>query len=176
MVKTFRIISTEYRGEEQKMGVRHSHKNRQRKKKPKTQQSSFKGLEHYLANYQQLMTHHLEARAEYYNFFYRSHDRERKRLEKNFSFTMKSVRDFEKSIPPKFREGFLKKVEMGHLDLTYSQNHKLQGPDNPRPNPEESAPSDPHLLRSQQSEDYKNDTEEGTGTMEDYKKLKELTN
>ncbi len=163
------------------MSAKHSNNNRQRKRKKKTHRSSslskgqssvsYKNFNQYFSRYQQLMDIHLKARAEYYNFFYYSNDKERVRLERNFSSTMKNIREFEKQIHPEFKESFLKRIEGGHFDLTYSQNHRLTEQDISRP--QESDASDPHLLHTQQSKEYINDTEESIGTMEEYKEFKE---
>ena len=146
-----------------------------KKKKNKGQQRPpiYKKFQQIVTKYQQLVDAHLQARSRYFDLFYRSGDKGREKLERQFSSTMKDVRNFENNVPPKFKEAFLRKINVGSLDQTYSQNHGLVDKEASRP-PKETPVRDPHFLKSQELADYKDDTEESTGTFEDYKKLKGL--
>ena len=158
----------------------HRHQKKHSGKKKKKKQSK-KGPSHhslarpndYLTKYHRLMDNHLEARAKYYDLFYKVNDKHLKKLEKNFSDTMNNIRKFEQEFPAKFKGMPEIITAKAKLDTTYSQNHNLGVSGDKPPAPDTSF--DPHFTSSQKNLSYKEDREESTGTMEDYKKLKGLT-
>lgn len=131
-----------------------------------------------LVKYDNLLEQHLITRRKYYDYFNRVDDRQLRKLEKNFYDSIEHLRRFEANLEPWQRENLEKrKTERYKLDLTYSNNRGW--------NPEEVAKADfqpdenedPHFKDSQREafEEYKEDTEESEGTLEDYLKLKGLS-
>lgn len=129
-----------------------------------------------LVKYDNLLEQHLITRRKYYEFFNRVDERQLYKLEKNFFDSIEHLRRFEASLEPWQREALEKrKTERYRLDHTYSGNHELD----PQGGKIEVSPEeieDPHFKDSQKEafEEYKDDTEESSGTFEDYLKLKGL--
>lgn len=128
-----------------------------------------------LVKYDNLLEQHLITRRKYYEYFNRVDDRQLRKLEKNFFDSIEHLRRFESNLEPWQREALEKrKTERYRLDLTYSDNRGI--------NPEEAAVvevsadeiEDPHFTETQKEafDEYKEDTEESSGTYEDYLKLK----
>ncbi len=129
-----------------------------------------------LVKYDNLLEQHLVTRRKYYEFFNRVDDRQLYKLEKNFFDSIEHLRRFEANLEPWQREALEKrKTERYRLDLTYSGNHELD----PQGGKVEVTPEeieDPHFKDTQKEAfaEYKEDTEESSGTFEDYLKLKGL--
>lgn len=128
-----------------------------------------------LVKYDNLLEQHLITRKKYYEYYNRVDERQLMRLEKNFYDSIEHLRRFESGLEPWQREALEKrKTERYKPDLTYSNNRewdpeeiRLAGFD-----PDEN--EDPHFKESQKEavEEYKEDTEESSGTYEDYLKIK----
>jgi len=127
--------------------------------------------------YDNLLEQHLITRRKYFEYFNRVDYRQLKKLEYNFYDSVEHLRRFEYNLEGWQRDVLEKrKTERYELDLTYSNNRGW--------NPEEIAKADyqpdenedPHFKDSQKEAfaEYKADTEESTGTYEDYLKLKGL--
>jgi len=130
-----------------------------------------------LVKYDNLLEQHLITRRKYFEYFNRVDYRQLKKLEYNFYDSVEHLRRFEFSLEPWQREVLEKrKTERYKLDLTYSNNRGW--------NPEEIAKADfapdenedPHFKDTQReaSQEYRDDTEESSGTFDDYLKLKGL--
>lgn len=130
-----------------------------------------------LVKYDNLLEQHLITRRKYFEYFNRVDYRQLKKLEYSFYDSVEHLRRFEFSLEPWQREVLEKrKTERYKLDLTYSNNRGW--------NPEEIAKADfapdenedPHHKDTQREayQEYKEDTEESSGTYEDYLKLKGL--
>ena len=130
-----------------------------------------------LVKYDNLLEQHLITRRKYFEYFNRVDYRQLKKLEYSFYDSVEHLRRFENNLEPWQREVLEKrKTERYKLDLTYSNNRGW--------NPEEIAKADfqpdenedPHFKDTQKEafEEYKDDTEESSGTYEDYLKLKGL--
>ena len=79
------------------------------------------------------------------------------KLKRNFYRAVEELRRLEKGLEKDSRKE----------DLTYSRNHQLEPhPPEERSGPEESG--DFYVLESQKESDCKGDTEESSGTMDDY--------
>lgn len=128
-----------------------------------------------LVKYDNLLEQHLITRKKYYEYYNRVDDRQLYKLEKNFYDSIEHLRRFESNLEPWQREALEKrKTERYKLDLTYSNNRswdpeqiRLEGF-----SPDEN--EDPHTRDSQKEawEEYKDDTEESSGSYEDYLKIK----
>jgi len=132
-----------------------------------------------LIKYDNLLDLHIQNRRKYYDLFNLADDRQLRRLEKNFFDSIEHLRRFENSLEPWQREALEKrKTERYRPDLTYSTNHDLDQDayylEAKKLTPQDI--EDPHFKDSQKEafEEYKEDTEESVGTIEDYKKLKGL--
>jgi hypothetical protein len=130
-----------------------------------------------LVKYDNLLEQHLITRRKYYEYFNRVDERQLYRLEKNFFDSIEHLRRFEAGLEPWQREALEKrKTERYRLDLTYSHNRGID----PNEASDIEVPSDeiadPHFTDSQREafEQYKEDTEESEGSIEDYLKLKGL--
>ena len=124
-------------------------------------------------SYMILMEKYLHARRKYHDNFYKAKGDQLKNLEASFIRALDEVRKFEAEVPEHLREKFDQKGNKENLDLIYSENHQIEAFPEVTPIPEEEI-IDPHLLTSQIQTDYKNDTEESSGTMDDYKRYKGL--
>lgn len=122
-------------------------------------------------SYMILLEKYFHARRKYYDNFYKATGEQLKNLEKNFYRTLDEVRQFEQDVPDHLKEKFDQKGNKNSLDLIYSENHEIEPFPEVKPIPAEEI-VDPHLLSSQIETDYKNDTEESSGTIDDYKKYK----
>ena len=96
------------------------------------------------------------------------------KLEKQFFASIEHLRKFEASLEDWQKEYLKKKTEKYRLDLTYSSNHEL--PPIAEKVDETGEYPDPHFTANQRRafEEYKDDTEESIGTIDDYLKYKNL--
>jgi len=150
------------------------HPNRNTQAMPNQGKMNFDEVVH---RYEKLMEAHMDARRKYFEFYYRSDDRERNRLEDNFNRTLRDWRYFEENLPEQQRVLLDKKYDALDLDMEYSEINQL---DSDEAEANEDAPivegpfPHPHLTEAQKQTSYKNDMEESKGTIEDYKKYKGL--
>lgn len=117
------------------------------------------------------------TRRKYYEYFNRVDERNLYRLEKNFFDSIEHLRRFEAGLEPWQREALeSRKTERYRIDATYSENRNL---DPLAIQPIEVKPEeieDPHFKDSQKEAfaEYADDTEESSGSFEDYLKIKGL--
>ena len=164
-----------------KPGRQHSNRNTQGI--PNQSKMNFDEVVH---RYEKLMETHLDARRKYFEFYYRSDDRERNRLEDNFNRTLRDWRQFEEHLPEQQRILLEKKYDSLELDMDYSEINQLdsdekaedaefEGVEENTDIPVSEGPyPNPHLTEAQKQVNYKNDRDESIGTIEDYKKYKGL--
>jgi hypothetical protein len=111
-----------------------------------------------------LLEKHLDARRKYYDLFHRADPRQLAKLERNFYNGLKELRDYEEKVDDEVKEDFIKKIDGLKPDRDYSTNHNLDPAEQlVPPNPEE----EPHYLATQR-ESFAEDTEESSGSIEDY--------
>ena len=146
-----------------------NNKRRRRRRRPSENLSP---LEKLFIKYDNLLEQHLIARKKYYEFFHRADPRQKVKLEGNFVRTIKEVRDFEETLHGEDKEKFLKKYDNYSLDTTYTSNREM--PIEGDKVSFEGDFEDPHYLPSQAESDFKTDTEESSGTMDDYLAYKGL--
>lgn len=127
-------------------------------------------LDRAYEKYQNLLDQHLIARKKYFELFYRADSQQKLKLERNFYQTLFDLRDFEEKATDEIREFLLIKTDGKKRDLIYSENHSLETVG--KIEIQDNQIVDPHLLTSQIKADYKTDTEESSGTLEDYNKYK----
>lgn len=128
-----------------------------------------------LVKYDNLLEQHLVTRKKYFEYFNRVDERQLKKLEKNFFDSIEHLRRFEESLESWQREALEKrKTERYKLDLTYSQNRGWIPEEMTKIEVAPTEIEDPHFKESQKFafEEYKDDTEESVGSIDDYLKLK----
>ncbi|MBG59103.1 MAG: hypothetical protein CME67_05315 [Halobacteriovoraceae bacterium] len=125
-----------------------------------------------LQKYDNLLEQHIVARRKFYEMHGRAQGRQLEKIENNFRSTLEAIRRFETNLKDWQIEVLKEKIDRYPADRQFSSTHGLE------PKGEEVAFSgefeDPHLLPTQIEADFSNDTEESTGTIEDYKKYKGL--
>lgn len=123
-----------------------------------------------LQKYDNLMEQYLIARRKYFDTHGRNSTRNLAKVEKNYMEALRKLREYETKLEDWQKEILSKKVDGYNPDREYSSNHELK--------PEGDIVSftgefeDPHLLVTQKDHQWSEDTEESTGTMEDYEKYK----
>jgi hypothetical protein len=120
--------------------------------------------------YLTLMEHHLTARKKYFALFDRADPNQKAKLERNFTGSMAKVREFETALSEEDLERFKSKVNGLKFDSTYSDNHEIAF--DAEPVSFESDPAEPHYLETQKSSNFSDDTEESSGSLEDYQVYK----
>ena len=107
------------------------------------------------------MEQYWSARRKYFELFHRAQGRKLEKLKRNFYRSVEELRRLEKG----------QKTESQGEDLIYSTNHQLDP--HPKDKKSEVGEEDFYVLGSQKEGDYRDDTEESVGTMEDYLSYKE---
>lgn len=120
--------------------------------------------------YLTLMDQHLAARKKYFSLFDRSDPQQKAKLERIFISSMGKVRTFEEALPESDKESFQKRVNGLKLDLSYSDLHELDPKHTDVPHDNE--PEAPHYMETQRTTNFANDTEESSGSLEDYQAYK----
>lgn len=120
--------------------------------------------------YLNLLDQHLIARRKYHDLFYRAEPAQKIKLEKNFYNTLNDIREFESRLAPDVKDLFEKRNNGYQYDRTYTSNHEIPVEGVAVAN--DMVAEDPHLLQSQIQANYKDDTEESVGSIEDYLKYK----
>lgn len=134
--------------------------------------AALRGIDLIRSKYLSLVEKHVEARRKYYDFFYRADPNQLRKLEKEFVDSQAQLLAYEESLTPEDRERL--HVDYGGKpeDRVYSSNHEISPEQQDVPTQGDF--EDPHVLETQKRADFKDDTEESIGTIEDYKKLKGL--
>ena len=119
-----------------------------------------------LQKYDNLLEQHIIARKKYFEIYGRSAGKQLEKVEANFEKTLRDLRNFETGLKDWQREVLVKKIDMYPQDNHYSEMNEIE------PIAEKVNFSgefeDPHLLATQKSENWQEDTEESSGSMEDY--------
>tara|TARA_R110000868_G_scaffold38661_1_gene135062 strand:- start:74635 stop:75258 length:624 start_codon:yes stop_codon:yes gene_type:complete len=130
------------------------------------------GIDLVRAKYLNLVERHVEARRKYYDLFHRADPNQLRKLEREFTDSQAQVLAFEDSLKPEDREMLHKDYGGKPEDRAYTSNHNLSPEQTEVPTVGDF--EDPHVLESQKASNFKDDTEESVGTIDDYKKLKGL--
>ena len=140
-----------------------SYRNQSRQRPPSS--------ESIIKRYGKILDLHLAARKKHHDLFHKADPQQKTRLEKNYYQTLENLRKFEEGLRPEEKELFFKEYRALNPDITYSNNHELSQEGEVLSMTEF---EDPHVLPGQRESAYAEDTEESTGTIEDYKKFKGL--
>ena len=147
-------------------------RNRRNRSQNSNQGPRLHGIDLIRSKYLSLVEQHVEARRKYYDLFFRADPNQLRKLEKEFTDSQARVLAYEESLRPEDRDQLIKDYGGKPEDHVYTQNHQL--PAHQIEVPVTGDFEDPHVLESQKQANFKNDTEESVGTIEDYKKLKGL--
>lgn len=123
-----------------------------------------------LQKYENLMEQHIIARKKYFEVFGRITGKQFAKVENNFNRTLKAIVDYKNSLKDWQKEVLDKKLDFYPEDRQYSTTHELEPVGDQVEF--EGTFEDPHLLPTQKDHQWSNDTEESSGTMEDYKAYK----
>ena len=118
--------------------------------------------------YDNLLERHLASRRKYYDYFYRTDDYKRIKMEKKFYATLEHLRRFESSLNAQRRKWLEQKTNNLKPDIIYSKNRNIPS----RQEVTDPGPANPHLLPSQKEADYSQDREQSVGSIEDLQKIK----
>ncbi len=157
-----------------KSGPKNSNKkkynNRRRKSGPK-----LTGEDYIAAKYFNLLEQHLNARKKYFENFKRVEKHIEQKLERNFVESQKALLSFKERLNEKDRAIYEAKYENLSLDLTYSKNHNIAPTEHLEIKIDKDDIVDPHLLQTQISANFAEDTEESIGSLDDYKSYKGIS-
>ncbi len=120
--------------------------------------------------YDNLLEQYLIARRKFFDIHGRGKEKQLAKVERNYQLALKNLRDFEKDLKDWQIEALKEKLNAYPEDRQFSKEHDLA------PNGDEVSFvgefEDPHLLPTQKSDTWTNDSEETEGTMEDYERYK----
>jgi hypothetical protein len=122
--------------------------------------------------YNNLLEQHLLARKKYFALYHRADPNQKAKLERIYNNTINKLREFEAGLTGEKKELFEKHFHSLKKDHIYSTNHEL--PPVAEHVSHQGEFEDPHYLELQKESDFKNDTEESSGTIDDYKAYKGL--
>lgn len=143
-------------------------RNNSRNRRPKTLTPA-----RILQKYENLLEQHLIARKKFYEMHGRITGKQLEKVEFNYNKTMKALYEYENTLPKEWQKEVLQnKLELYPQDRQFSTTHELEPVGELEEVPED---FDIHLLPTQVNHDWSNDTEESSGTIEDYKAYKGIT-
>ena len=127
-----------------------------------------------ILKYENLMEQYLISRKKYFEYFARATGRQLEKIIKNYEHNRKELHQFESKLDKDWQKDLIRaKNDPYPQDRQYSTDHNLDSEgDNVRVTGEF---FDEHLLETQKSENWAEDTEESIGTMDDYAKYKEAS-
>ncbi|OIQ15869.1 MAG: hypothetical protein BM556_16340 [Bacteriovorax sp. MedPE-SWde] len=129
------------------------------------------GIDYITTKYLNLLDQHIQARKKYFENFSRVKGQALAKLERNFIESQKAFLVFKERLSTTDQELFEKRYNSLGDDETYSKNHELpQGPVEISLGEEDII--DPHYLQSQIQANYEEDSEESSGSYDDYKAYK----
>ncbi len=130
-------------------------------------------LEGLSRKYDFLLEQHIIARKKYFEMYFRADKNQKIKLEKHLQSTMEQFYNFNKEINYSTKKQLDKRNGAHPFIDTYAKEHNLTISHHTEENLSERF-TDPHRLPTQTGSSFKEDTEESVGTLEDYKKIKNL--
>ena len=123
--------------------------------------------------YDNLLEQHLIARKKFYEMHGRLTGKQLEKVKYNYHKTMKSLYEYEKTLPKDWQKDVLKtKLDFYPQDRQFTTTHELE----PVGELEEVDESfDIHLIPIQTTHAWSEDTEKSSGTIDDYKAYKGIT-
>lgn len=141
--------------------------NRNRRGGQKRQGPKLTGFDLVAANYDKILAEHLEARKRYFEMYYRAQPAQRDKLERVFYDSLDKLYNFAENVPAEHKEAFEQKINGLSFDRVYSERREIPADGQLEISGPEDI-EDPHYLESQKNANYKDDTEESYGSIEDY--------
>jgi len=142
-----------------------SKKNSNRNRRPKSLTPS-----RVLQKHENLMEQHIIARKKYFEMYGRITGKQFDKIEQNFNKTLKAIVDYKNTLKDWQKEVLDKKLDFYPADRQFTSTHDLE------PVGDEVSFEgdfeDPHLLPTQKNHEWSTDTEESSGTYDDYKAYK----
>jgi len=145
---------------------RNNNKNRNRNKNQKANTPERLQIKH-----ENLQEQYVQARHKFFHQYGKTSEKQKLKALKNYEKCLEDLRRFESNLRDWQKEALKEKLDFYPEDRQFSSEHDL-----PKEGEIVSFSGDfpdPHLLETQAASNYKNDTEESTGTMDDYQKYKE---
>lgn len=121
-------------------------------------------------SYLNLIEKHLACRKKYFELYHRADPKQLAKLERLFYQSLQELRDYEVNLKPEMQELYQKKYNNLENDSDYSNNHQI--PFQADKVEDDTVFEDPHYLESQKQSEWAQDTEESSGTMDDYRSYK----
>lgn len=143
-----------------------SNANKNRNRRPKALSPS-----KIAQKYDNLVEQNLIARKKYFEMYARAKGQAYQKITGNYMRTLRAVFNFKSTLNEWQQETLDKKLELYPEDNQYTTTHNL--PLTGEVEVENDQIEDIHLNENQKLASYKDDTEESTGSIEDYKKYKE---
>lgn len=119
-----------------------------------------------IQKYDNLLEQHITARRKYFELHARVKGKQLDKIEQNFQKTLHDLRNFEAGLKDWQKEVLTQKVDQYAPDRQYSSTHDLEPVGDNVSFVGEF--EDPHLLPTQTETDWSNDTEETSGSIDDY--------
>ena len=124
-----------------------------------------------LQKYDNLMEQYITARKKYYDMHGRANPKQFEKIEKNYRTALSNLRSFETDLKEDWQKEVLKsKIDGLPPDRQYTTDHNIE------PKGDEVSFvgefEDPHLLPIQKEHQWSEDTEESSGSIEDYNAYK----
>ncbi|MBT7610527.1 MAG: hypothetical protein HN576_12280 [Bacteriovoracaceae bacterium] len=110
------------------------------------------------------------ARKKYFELFFRADPRQKKKLKDNYDKCLATVHKFEDTLTAEEVDIFRTRFKNQDFDRTYTSNHEIS-PLGDEVTYNNQFP-DPHYLLTQKEADYSQDSEESSGSMDDYNAYK----
>ncbi|MDH5580343.1 MAG: hypothetical protein OEY33_00410 [Bdellovibrionales bacterium] len=152
------------------MNYKRSHHNKNNRNRKRNNRGRYNKKGPYLTpqervfkKYMNLLDQHIEARRKYFELFFRADPNQKVKLEKIFNNTIEQVRNFENSLNEEEKKLLDLRINKYREDIDYTQNHSLE-----ENKAQYEQIEDPHLLPSQKTNEFIEDTEESIGSIEDY--------
>lgn len=120
--------------------------------------------------YNNLLEQHLLARKKFFSLFHRADPNQKAKLERIYYNTISKLREFENSLTGEKKELFEKHFHSLKKDHAYSSNHEL--PIVAEHVSHQGSFEDPHYLEMQKESNFSEDTDESSGSIDDYKAYK----
>ena len=160
--KNFRRNNNKNNGPNKNNNNRNRNKNSQNKnRRPKSLTPA-----RIIQKYDNLLEQHIIARKKYFELHARVKGKQLDKIEQNLNKTLHDLRNFESGLKDWQKEVLIQKVDQYAPDRQYSTSREIE--------PVGDNVSfigdfeDPHLLPIQAETDWSNDTEETSGSMDDY--------
>lgn len=123
-----------------------------------------------LQKYDNLLEQYLIGRRKYFDMHGRANPKQLDKITKNYQTSLKNLRTFEEGLQDWQKEVLKEKINAYPADRQFTSDHSIE------PIGDEVSFvgdfEDPHLLPTQKAEEWSKDTEESSGSIDDYNSYK----